>query len=85
MGGNNQLVEQTTLDSIDETSESWDCIECLSGSLQRVQLLSVLSDAQIDLRNLVDELDSPRTTLQRNLTILEKRGWVKKRQDTLQP
>ncbi|KZN24837.1 hypothetical protein A4G99_10975 [Haladaptatus sp. R4] len=37
----------------------------------------MLSDRTLDLRDLRDRLDVPRTTLQRNLTTLEQEGWVK--------
>lgn len=48
----------------------------LAGSVNRVELLRALLDEPADLRDLKDELDMPRTTLQRNLKKLEKRGWI---------
>ena len=51
-------------------------IVCLSKSPQRLQALDALRDTQMDLRDLMDVLDCPRTTLQRNLSLLEERGWI---------
>lgn len=59
------------------TDESWDSINCLSNSLQRIQLLNVLDNEQADLRSLKDDLEIPRTTVQRNLSVLEQRNWIK--------
>ena len=56
-----------------------DSIACLSDSPQRLQILDALDDACIDLRDLKAELDCPRTTLQRNLSVLEQYGWVEQR------
>ena len=58
--------------------EFCNAIECLSNSPQRLQILDELDDTYADLRDLKTELDSPRTTLQRNLSVLEKQGWVEK-------
>lgn len=55
-----------------------DTIKCLSNSSQRLQILDVLDGTYADLRDLKTKLNSPRTTLQRNLSVLEKRGWVEK-------
>lgn len=55
-----------------------DTIECLSNSPQRVEILDALDGKHTDLRDLKTELDSPRTTLQRNLSVLEEHGWVEK-------
>jgi predicted transcriptional regulator len=57
-------------------NELYDSIKCLCESSQRLQILNVLDNAQLDLRSLMTELDSPRTTLQRNLSVLEDREWV---------
>jgi predicted transcriptional regulator len=70
--------QQGLCSSVDKSDDLWECIECLSGSPQRVQLLNVLTVSRMDLRSLKDELDSPRTTLQRNLALLEDQGWIKK-------
>lgn len=61
-----------------QVGEHWDCIECLSSSLQRVRILSALDTVPADLRDLKDTSGIPRTTLQRNLTTLEQRGWIEK-------
>jgi predicted transcriptional regulator len=60
-----------------QTNGAWDCVECLSNSFQRVRVLAALTDASADLRDLKDELAIPRTSLQRNLALLEQHGWVK--------
>ncbi len=61
-----------------ESCEAWDHLRYLSNSFQRVRLLDRLSDSPTDLRGLKDDLDAPRTTLQRNLTQLERRGWIER-------
>lgn len=57
--------------------EVCDTIECLSNSPQRLRVLEVLEGEYADLRDLMDQLDSPRSTLQRNLSVLEERDWIK--------
>lgn len=59
------------------TNGTWECIECVSNSFQRVRILAALNDTHIDLRDLKDKLVIPRTTLQRNLSLLEQRSWIK--------
>lgn len=55
-----------------------DHINRLSNSPQRLRVLDALGDTRADLRDLTAELDSPRTTLQRNLSVLEERGWIER-------
>lgn len=57
---------------------TWDEVACLSNSLQRVRILIALTTTHADLRDLRDRLDIPRTTLQRNLAVLEQQGWIDK-------
>ncbi|XVH31255.1 helix-turn-helix transcriptional regulator [Haloferacaceae archaeon DSL9] len=61
-----------------QSTETWDCVECLSSSVQRIRVLAALTDVQADLRDLKDELAIPRTTLQRTLSLLEQHGWIKR-------
>lgn len=70
-----QLVQNDLISF--QTNGTWECVECLSNSFQRVQILGALTDAHADLRELIDELDIPRTSLQRNLSVLEQHGWIK--------
>jgi len=51
-------------------------VQFLVGSAVRVRLLSSLSEQRQDARTLVDRLDVPHSTVQRNLTKLEERGWI---------
>lgn len=53
-----------------------DTIDCLSNSSSRLSLLRALEDTRKSVGELKDELDIPRTTLKRNLSILQKRDWV---------
>lgn len=53
-----------------------DSIECLCNSPQRLRILDVLDSAQMDVRDLMAALDSPRSTVQRNLTVLQERRWI---------
>jgi predicted transcriptional regulator len=53
-----------------------DSIECLYDASQRLRILDTLDNAALDLRGLMTALDSPRTTLQRNLSVLEDQGWI---------
>ena len=55
---------------------SWDAVEWMAGSAQRMHLLEAMKGENADLRTLADELGSPRTTLQRNLSMLTERGWI---------
>lgn len=74
---NNDEFVQNDLISF-QTNGTWECVECLSNSFQRVRVLAALTDASADLRELMDGLDIPRTSLQRNLSVLEQRGWIKR-------
>jgi predicted transcriptional regulator len=51
-------------------------IECLCNSPQRLKILDVLDGAWMDVREVMAALDSPRSTVQRNLSVLEEQGWV---------
>lgn len=73
---NDQFTANHIIDYQD--SGTWDCVECLGNSFQRVQVLASLNDTTADLRELKDELAIPRTSLQRNLSVLEQRGWIKR-------
>ena len=53
-------------------------IECLCNSPQRLKILSTLEETQMDVRELMEVLDSPRSTIQRNLRILEERSWIER-------
>lgn len=54
-------------------------MECLCNSPQRLRILDVLDDTQMDVRDLMEALNSPRSTVQRNLTVLEERDWIEDR------
>lgn len=56
--------------------ELYDSIKCLCESPQRLRILDALNSTYMDLRELKIKLDSPRTTLQRNLSVLEQRKWI---------
>lgn len=56
--------------------EFYDSIKCLCESPQRLQILDALDSTHMNLRELMTKLESPRTTLQRNLSILEQRRWI---------
>ena len=56
--------------------ESREIIECLCNSPQRIKILDALDDTQMDVREVMEALDSPRSTVQRNLSVLEEQGWV---------
>lgn len=58
---------------MDELCES---LECFCNSPQRLQILGILNGAEMDVRDLMTALDSPRSTVQRNLSKLKKRGWI---------
>lgn len=51
-------------------------LQFLVGSEVRVRLLARLNERREDARTLVDELDVPHSTVQRNLKKLEERGWI---------
>lgn len=51
-------------------------IEYLCNSPSRLRILGALNDNQMDVRDLVAKLDSPRSTIQRNLSVLEEQGWI---------
>ncbi len=70
-----QLIQNSLIKF--QTDGTWDCVECLSNSFQRIHVLSALTDTSADLRDLKDELAIPRTSLQRNLSLLEQQGWIK--------
>lgn len=57
-------------------SDAIETLQFLAGSRVRIRLLSVLRDEQADARTLVDTLDVPHSTVQRNLNKLQERGWV---------
>lgn len=60
-----------------ESQSIHNLLKCLISTPQRPQILAVLDDKGTDLRDLMDELNSPRSTLQRNLATLEDHGWIK--------
>ena len=51
-------------------------IECLCNSPQRLKILDALGGTRMDVCELMEALDSPRSTVQRNLSVLEEQGWV---------
>lgn len=51
-------------------------IECLCDSPHRLRILDVLDGDRMDVRDLIVKLDSPRSTVQRNLSVLEEQGWI---------
>ena len=51
-------------------------VECLCNSPRRLGILGSLVDEQMEVRELMDALDSPRSTVQRNLSVLEEEGWI---------
>lgn len=61
-----------------EPCNAWEHLQFLSNSFQRVRLLDVLADSTTDLPSLRENLDAPRTTLQRDLSQLERRGWIER-------
>ena len=56
--------------------ESREIIECLCNSPQRIKILDALDDTRMDVREVMEALDSPRSTVQRNLSVLEEQGWI---------
>ena len=59
-------------------SDFREIIECLCNSPQRIKILDALGDARMDVREVMEALDSPRSTVQRNLSVLEEQGWVER-------
>ena len=59
-------------------SQSREIIECLCNSPQRLEILDALGDARMDVREVMEALDSPRSTVQRNLSVLEEQGWIER-------
>lgn len=57
-------------------SDTIETLQFLVGSEVRIRLLATLNDNRSDARTLVDELDVPHSTVQRNLNKLEDRGWI---------
>lgn len=57
-------------------TEAIDTVQFLVGSEVRVRLLASLREQRQDARTLVDRLEVPHSTVQRNLTKLEERGWI---------
>lgn len=58
-------------------SDTGELIKFLSNSPQRHRILDNLAHAEMDVRSLMQELDSSRSTVQRNLRMLEDRGWIR--------
>lgn len=56
----------------------WETIEFLSGSIHRYHVLKALRDRPMEIRDLKDELNVPRTTIQRNVKELEEKEWVRR-------
>ncbi|GAB3676049.1 helix-turn-helix transcriptional regulator [Halopiger thermotolerans] len=56
----------------------WETIEFLSGSIHRYHVLKALREHPMEIRDLRDQLDVPRTTIQRNVSELEEKGWVRR-------
>lgn len=54
-----------------------DDVAFLAGSENRVRILRALSRDPMDLRDLREELDIPRSTVQRNVAALKEEGWVR--------
>ncbi|WP_302081013.1 helix-turn-helix transcriptional regulator [Salinibaculum rarum] len=57
-------------------SETVETLQFLVGSEVRIRLLATLNESRDDARTLVDKLDVPHSTVQRNLNKLENRGWI---------
>lgn len=57
-------------------SDTIETLQFLVGSEVRIRLLATLNENREDARTLVDELDVPHSTVQRNLNKLEDRGWI---------
>jgi len=63
-------------EQLQQHSDSIETLQFLAGSRVRIELLSELRNRQADARTLVDTLDVPHSTVQRNLNKLEERGWI---------
>ena len=59
-------------------AEVCDPLVFLCNSPQRLQILDVLSDTWMDVRDVKDAVDGSRSTVQRNISKLEQRGWINK-------
>jgi predicted transcriptional regulator len=57
-------------------ADTIETLQFLVGSEVRIRLLATLNESREDARTLVDELDVPHSTVQRNLNKLEDRGWI---------
>lgn len=57
-------------------SATIETLQFLVGSEVRIRLLATLNEDREDARTLVDRLDVPHSTVQRNLNKLEERGWI---------
>ncbi|MEF8785532.1 MAG: MarR family transcriptional regulator [Haloarculaceae archaeon] len=57
-------------------SDTVETLQFLVGSEVRIRLLATLNESREDARTLVDRLDVPHSTVQRNLNKLEERGWI---------
>lgn len=57
-------------------SDTVETLQFLVGSEVRIRLLATLNESREDARTLVDKLDVPHSTVQRNLNKLEERGWI---------
>jgi len=57
-------------------SDTIETLQFLVGSEVRIRLLATLNGSREDARTLVDTLDVPHSTVQRNLNKLEDRGWI---------
>jgi predicted transcriptional regulator len=57
-------------------SDTVKTLQFLVGSEVRIRLLATLNESREDARTLVDRLDVPHSTVQRNLNKLEERGWI---------
>jgi predicted transcriptional regulator len=53
-----------------------EAIECLCNSPQRLKILDTLDGTRMDVREVMEALDSPRSTVQRNLSVLKERDWI---------
>jgi predicted transcriptional regulator len=63
-------------EQLQRQSDAIETLQFLAGSRVRIRLLSTLREQQADARTLVDTLDVPHSTVQRNLNKLEARGWI---------
>lgn len=57
-------------------TDAVETLQFLAGSGVRIRLLAELRERRADARTLVDSLDVPHSTVQRNLNKLEERGWI---------